>query len=127
MNATATHAAPCMSRLSAATALPAGGVYPSTGAAATVAGIDTLSGQLAPGQALSLVASSRQAMLLCIAAGHAWATLGEALHGPRQEVAGDVFLHPGQTLRVAAGQRVVLEPLDARTLHYRWSAAPAVQ
>jgi hypothetical protein len=142
MNATAT--APCMSHsLSAATVTAAGAPAqgraagggamaakkgtPGSAAPASAAVAGTVTGQVVTGQALTLVAAARQPMVLCVAAGRAWATLGEALHGPRGEVAGDVFLHAGQTLTVAAGQQVVLEPLDARALQYRWSPAPTVQ
>jgi hypothetical protein len=65
-------------------------------------------------------------MTLRIAEGQAWVTLGKGLGD-----SSDVFLCAGQSLPVAAGQSVVVEPLNGRRLQYRWvdgdaaSARPA--
>lgn len=72
-------------------------------------------GTVAPGAALTLAPKS--AMTLCIAEGQAWATLG---HGA-DDRSNDVFLCGGQTLHVAAGQRVVVEAIGGRTVQYRWA------
>lgn len=72
---------------------------------------------LGPGAARSLVPSAP--MALCIVAGQAWVTLGDGPHG-LGGAAGDVFLHAGQTLWVAAGQHAVVEALCSAPLQYRW-------
>ena len=72
-------------------------------------------GTVAPGAALSLAPKS--AMTLRIAEGQAWVTLG---HGA-EDRSSDVFLCGGQTLQVAAGQRVVIEAIGGRTVQYRWA------
>ncbi len=75
---------------------------------------------LAPGAAISL--TPRAPTALRIAEGRAWVTLDDGPHranGTRGEAAGDVFLHAGQTLWVATGQRAVVEPLDGQRLQYR--------
>ena len=68
---------------------------------------------LLPGKALSL--TPRAPMALRIAEGQAWVTLGQGLGD-----GSDVFLCAGQSLPVAAGQSVVVEPLNGRRLQYRW-------
>ena len=68
---------------------------------------------LLPGKALSL--TPRAPMALRIAEGQAWVTLGKGLGD-----SSDVFLCSGQSLPVAAGQSVVVEPLNGRRLQYRW-------
>ena len=89
-----------------------------TGAAAGEAG------QVAAGAAVTL--APKAAMTLRIAEGQAWVTLGKGLGD-----SSDVFLCAGQSLPVAAGQSVVVEPLNGRRLQYRWvdgdaaSARPA--
>lgn len=81
-------------------------------------------GTVAAGVAVSL--APRAAMTLRIAEGQAWVTLGKGLGD-----SSDVFLCAGQSLQVAAGQSVVVEPLNGRRLQYRWvrgeaaSARPA--
>ena len=78
-------------------------------------------GSVAAGAAITL--APRAAMVLRIAEGQAWVTLNVGPHG---EAGGDVFLFPGQTLQVAAGQQAVLEPLGGRSLRYRWTVAQAL-
>ena len=68
---------------------------------------------LLPGKALSL--TPRAPMALRIAEGQAWVTLGQGLGD-----GSDMFLCVGQSLPVAAGQSVVVEPLNGRRLQYRW-------
>ena len=81
-------------------------------------------GTVAAGAAVTLAPKS--AMVLRIAEGQAWVTLGQGLGN-----SSDVFLCAGQSLSVAAGQSVVVEPLNGRRLQYRWvdgdaaSARPA--
>lgn len=78
---------------------------------------------LPPGQAVSL--TPRAAMALRVAEGHAWVTLDAGPYGTGAE-AGDVFLHAGQTLWVAAGQHAVVEPLGSQRLQYRWATTPVL-
>ncbi|RZJ14991.1 MAG: DUF2917 domain-containing protein [Acidovorax sp.] len=75
-----------------------------------------------PGKAVSL--TPRATTALRVAEGHAWVTLDDGPHGSGAE-AGDVFLHAGQTLRIAAGQHAVIEPLGGQRLQYRLSAVAA--
>lgn len=75
---------------------------------------------LLPGHAVSL--SPRTPMALRVVEGHAWVTLDAGPYGTGAE-AGDVFLHPGQTLQIAAGQHAVVEPLNTQRLQYRFAVA----
>lgn len=61
----------------------------------------------------------RAAMQLRVVCGRAWVTLGDGMHGWREE-GGDRVLQPGQSLRVAAGQHAVVEPLGREPLRYQW-------
>lgn len=76
---------------------------------------------LQPGKAVSL--APRAPMVLRVAEGQAWVTLDAGPYGTGAE-AGDVFLHPGQTLWVAAGQHAVVEPVGSQRLQYRWARTP---
>lgn len=76
---------------------------------------------LLPGKALSL--TPRAPMALRIAEGQAWVTLDAGPYGTGAE-AGDVFLHAGQTLWVAAGQHAVVEPVGQQRLQYRFTRTP---
>jgi Protein of unknown function (DUF2917) len=78
--------------------------------------------RLHPGHAMAL--RPRRASLLRIYCGRVWVTQG----GPYTVVgreSGDHFLLPGDTLRVPAGARLVMEPLadagDERPVHFDWS------
>jgi len=71
-------------------------------------------GTVAAGAAVTL--APKAAMSLRIAEGQAWVTLGSPVGD-----SSDVFLCAGQSLRVAAGQSVVVEPLNGRRLQYRWT------
>ncbi len=81
-------------------------------------------GNVAAGAAVTL--APKVAMTLRIAEGQALVTLGKGLGD-----SSDLFLCAGQSLPVAAGQSVVVEPLNGRRLQYRWvdgdaaSARPA--
>lgn len=77
---------------------------------------------LLPGQAASL--TPRTALALRVAEGHAWVTLDAGPYGTGAE-AGDVFLHAGQTLQIAAGQHAVVEPIGSQRLQYRCAAVAA--
>jgi len=68
-------------------------------------------GTVAAGAAATLV--PKAAMVLRVAEGQAWVTLG---NGERD----DLILCAGQSVPVAAGQSVVVEPLGGRRLQYRW-------
>lgn len=92
--------------------------HSTTAAAASPHGASTL----LPGKAMSL--TPRAPMALRVAEGHAWVTLDAGPYGTGAE-AGDVFLHAGQTLRVAAGQHAVVEPVGSQRLQYRWTRNPA--
>ncbi|MBA4266798.1 MAG: hypothetical protein C0453_17110 [Comamonadaceae bacterium] len=68
---------------------------------------------LAHGRALGLHAG--QPAELRILRGHVWVTLGDAIQRSGSaggHVAGDVFLHSGDVLRVPRGARLVMESLD---------------
>lgn len=84
---------------------------------ATAAAADR-TGTVAAGAAATLV--PRSAMTLRIAEGQAWVTLGK---GPGDS--SDLFLCAGQSVQVAAGQSVVVEPLGGRRLQYRWTRRDA--
>ena len=75
-------------------------------------------GTVAAGAAVTV--APRAAMTLRIAEGQAWVTLGKGLGD-----SSDIFLCAGQSLPVAAGQSVVLEPLGGRRLQYRWTRRDA--
>lgn len=77
-------------------------------------------GAVAAGAAVSLT-TPQAAMTLRIAEGQAWVTLGDGVGE-----AGDVVLCAGQSLQVAPGRSVVIEPLGGRRLQYRWTRADAV-
>ena len=78
-------------------------------AARTAAGVTHT---VAPGTAIRL--APRAPMALRIAEGQAWITLGQGV-----ATNDDLVLCAGQTLQVAVGQRVVVEPLGDRRLQYR--------
>jgi len=68
---------------------------------------------LTQGRALGLLAG--QPAELRILRGHVWVTLGEAIQRTElagARVAGDVFLHAGDVLKVPRGARLVMESLD---------------
>ena len=81
--------------------------------------------RLHPGHALSL--RPRRASLLRIYCGRVWVTQGGPYPVLGRE-SGDRFLSPGDTLRVQAGARLVMEPLaeagDERPVHFDWTEAP---
>lgn len=78
--------------------------------------------RLHPGHAMGL--RPRRDALLRIYCGRVWVTQG----GPYTvlgRASGDLFLSPGDSLRVAAGARLVMEPLaeagDERPVHFDWT------
>jgi len=75
---------------------------------------------LAQGNARSLRA--RRAMQLRVLCGRAWLTRGTGQQGWLDD-AGDVLLHVGQGVQVAAGEQVVIEPLGGQPLQYQWCNA----
>lgn len=92
--------------------------FPSAAGAAAARGPVTL----LAGQAASL--SPRAPVALRVAEGQAWVTLDAGPYGTGAE-AGDVFLHAGQTLQIAAGQHAVVEPVGRERLQYRVTAVAA--
>ncbi|CAN7621836.1 DUF2917 domain-containing protein [Variovorax sp. LjRoot290] len=75
--------------------------------------------QLSAGAATSLRASS--ASILRIRQGRVWVTRDAT------DVWGseDLVLAPGETLAVAAGERIVMEPWDSHGATYSWDVATA--
>lgn len=80
---------------------------------------------LAPGQVARL--SAPRAQLLRIDAGFAWLTFGRGPFEPLGARAGDVFLCAGQTLRVPAGSRVLIEAARGMELRFAWQRPDALQ
>ncbi|MFD2299840.1 DUF2917 domain-containing protein [Paracidovorax citrulli] len=60
----------------------------------------------------------RVPMALRIASGRAWVTIDDGLPGGSDPAAGDIVLHAGQTLWIAAGQHAVIEPLGKDAVQY---------
>ena len=83
--------------------------FRASGASGAAAG---RTGAVAAGAAVSL--SPTVPLTLRIAEGQAWVTLGQGLVD-----GGDVVLCAGQSLPLAAGQKVVIEALGGRRLQYR--------
>ena len=77
---------------------------------------------LAVGTTRSLL--PRHAMQLRVLSGLAWVTLDDGPHGSH-EGSGDLLLRPGQSLALAPGRHVVIEPLGHEALQYQW-LRPAV-
>lgn len=73
--------------------------------------------QLAAGQAMSLRAQSDS--LLKIRQGRVWVTRDATAESASE----DLVLGAGESLRVAKGQRVVMEPWDGFGATYTWDAA----
>ncbi|QTD44840.1 DUF2917 domain-containing protein [Ottowia testudinis] len=70
---------------------------------------------LRPGQALTL--RPRRAGELCIERGGAWATFDVPARGAPRAPLGDLHLPAGTRLALAAGQRLVIEPIADRGGH----------
>jgi hypothetical protein len=75
--------------------------------------------RLEAGQAMSLKASS--ASLLVIRQGRVWVTRDATSHRGSE----DIVLAPGESLAVAAGERIVMEPWDGHGVTYNWDLAQA--
>ena len=73
--------------------------------------------QLAVGQAISLKAASPS--VLRIRQGRVWVTRD----ADARRASEDLVLAPGESLAVAAGDRVVMEPWDGYGATYTWDAA----
>jgi len=73
--------------------------------------------QLAAGQAMSLRA--RSPSLLKIRQGRVWVTRDATPHWGSE----DLVLGPGESLKLAKGERVVMEPWDSFGATYTWDAA----
>ena len=73
--------------------------------------------QLEAGHAMSLRASS--ASVLRIRQGRVWVTRDANAHRGSE----DLVLAPGESLAVAAGERIVMEPWDGSGATYSWDAA----
>ncbi|RIX73474.1 DUF2917 domain-containing protein [Acidovorax cavernicola] len=70
--------------------------------------------QIAPGEAMSLKA--RSASVLRVKQGRVWVTPDATAHGPSE----DIVLAPGESMTVAAGQRIVMEAWDGYGATYVW-------
>lgn len=78
--------------------------------------------KLAPGRAMTLM--PREPGRLTVAQGCLWATLDGPHAGPPNDQ-GDRLLGAGETLRLAPGQRLVIEPWGRQTpTHFSWAPAP---
>ncbi len=78
--------------------------------------------KIAAGRAVTLHPAATG--VLQISHGRVWATL----NGPHARRAGDLFLAAGESLRLLAGQRVVIEPFGAAgqaDAAFDWVSAPA--
>jgi hypothetical protein len=75
--------------------------------------------QLEAGHAMSLKASG--ASVLRIRQGRVWVTRDATSHWGSE----DLVLAPGESLAVAAGERIVMEPWDGNGVTYSWDAATA--
>ena len=73
--------------------------------------------QIAPGEAMSLKA--RSASILRVKQGRVWITPDATLRNPSE----DLVLAPGESLTVAAGQRIVMEAWDGYGATYSWDNA----
>lgn len=73
--------------------------------------------QLAAGQAATLKA--RHASVLRVRQGRVWVTCDATQHWGSD----DIVLAPGESLQVAAGQRIVMEPWDGYGATYTWDEA----
>ncbi|MDF1484541.1 DUF2917 domain-containing protein [Ramlibacter sp. H39-3-26] len=83
----------------------------------------TGSWRLNAGHAITLVA--RGPALFRVDGGCAWVTFDGPQHGPANDW-GDLFLVPGHAVRVEAGQRIVVEALEAAgAARFHWDAATA--
>lgn len=73
--------------------------------------------QLEAGQAITLKAA--HASVLRVRQGRVWVTRDATAHWGSE----DVVLAPGESLTVAAGQRLVMEPWDGHGATYTWDEA----
>ena len=73
--------------------------------------------QIAPGEAMSLKA--RSISVLRVKQGRVWVTPDATLANPSE----DLVLAPGESLTVAAGQRIVMEAWDGYGATYSWDNA----
>ena len=73
--------------------------------------------QIAPGEAMSLKA--RAASVLRVKQGRVWITPDATLAHPSE----DLVLAPGESMTVAAGQRIVMEAWDGYGATYTWDQA----
>ena len=76
--------------------------------------------QLEAGHAMSLKAAS--ASVLRIRQGRVWVTRDATPRSGSE----DLVLAPGESLAVAAGERIVMEPWDGHGATYSWDAAKSV-
>lgn len=73
--------------------------------------------RLDAGHAMSLKAAS--ASVLRIRQGRVWVTRDATAHSGSE----DLVLAPGESLALAAGERIVMEPWDGNGLTYSWDEA----
>ncbi|VWX55493.1 conserved hypothetical protein [Burkholderiales bacterium 8X] len=93
---------------------------PSHRAAAVPPAVRRGAWQLAAGEATRLKA--REASVLKVRQGRVWITLD----ANRQHGSEDLVLAPGESLRIAAGTRLVMEPWDGDGATYTFDAVDAV-
>jgi hypothetical protein len=91
-----------------------------TRAAAVPPAVRRGAGQLEAGQAMTLKAAS--AGVLRIRQGRVWVTRDAT----DQWGSEDLVLAPGDSLRVATGQRLVMEPWDSFGATYSWDVEPSM-
>lgn len=79
--------------------------------------------KLVAGRALTL--KPRETGVLRVAHGNMWVTFDGPHHGPSNNL-GDHVIGVGQPLRLAAGQRLVVEPWGpGQTAYFSWDPVPA--
>ena len=88
-----------------------------TAAAAVPPAVRRGAWQIAPGEAMSLKA--RAASVLRVKQGRVWITPDATLANPSE----DLVLAPGESMTVAAGQRIVMEAWDGYGATYSWDPA----
>jgi hypothetical protein len=76
--------------------------------------------QIGPGEALSLKAS--RTSVLRVRQGRVWITHDATAQHPSE----DLVLAPGESLVVAAGRRIVMEPWDGYGATYSWDVVTTV-
>jgi Protein of unknown function (DUF2917) len=103
--------------MSAAYTSPSLSSFAPTGAAHVPPAVRRGAWQLEAGHAMSLKASAPS--VLRIRQGRVWITRDATAHWGSE----DLVLAPGESLTVAAGERIVMEPWDGHGATYSWDDA----